>query len=349
MSTSSAPPSPSSGRRRTSPYSGPRLPRPRRGRPRRTLASARSPSAPRSPTRAAPRWPPIVTRSAPSRSHRRRSRRTCPRSNIRPPSSPRSRRPGWFTPTGRLGSASVRLASAPRVILPDRCGADPLLSRRLPYGTQSSASLLQSSTSIRSCRRPAPARRGLERAGCISSGRRRPLVAVSSPSPPILAFAPAAPVATPEGYQPPPGYALVPTGAAPPPAPIHAVPAPALAATSLQLDRVRAILNHPEAVGREALAKHLALESDLPAAEAVARLAASARTPSSPGASAMAGASIARAALGMPADPAADIQVARGVAAALAGSRNGDAVSTALWSIDFAESQRTAWELLGRR
>ena len=130
------------------------------------------------------------------------------------------------------------------------------------------------------------------------------------------------------------------------------VPAPVVtsAPVTVSPERVRcaAILNHPEAVGRDALARQLALETDLPAAEAVARLAAATRGPSPVVASGAAGAAVARQALGLAPDPAADLAMAHGVAASLAGPVSPDAAAAARWRAEMEEGARTARELLGR-
>ncbi len=182
---------------------------------------------------------------------------------------------------------------------------------------------------------------------------------------PLAPPRPAAVAPAPAAYQVPPGYQLVPTGAAPQayqpppgyvlnpiapqtPAPVYAAPAPVPVAISPEQRRCAAILNSPEADGREALARHLALETGMPAAEAIAHLAAAHRGPSPVVASGAAGAAVARQALGLPADPAADLAVAQGVAAAFAGPVTVDALASAAFAADMAEGERTARALLRR-
>lgn len=157
------------------------------------------------------------------------------------------------------------------------------------------------------------------------------------------------PAATAIPAAPAPVAAPVPAAYVPAPAaPVYAPPAPAPVAISPEMAPARAIMNHPEAVGRADMAKHLALETDISAAEAVARLAAAARGPSSVVASGMAGAAIAREALGLAPDAAADMAVAQGVAVMLGGSLGTDAAAAAQWLRDMDEGARTARELLGR-
>ena len=145
--------------------------------------------------------------------------------------------------------------------------------------------------------------------------------------------------------RPPRGAAASPVAparaATPAPVAAPAVPAP-------ERVRISAILNHPEAVGRDALARHLALETDLPAAEAVAQLAAATRGPSPVVSAGASGAAVARQALGLAPDPVADLAVAHGVAASLAGPVSPDAAAAARWREDMEEGARTARELLGR-
>lgn len=148
-----------------------------------------------------------------------------------------------------------------------------------------------------------------------------------------------------------PYFKTRPRSAATPPAAARAaapVAAPAVPVAAPERVRIGAILNHPEAVGRDALARQLALETDLPAAEAVARLAAAPRGPSPVVASGAAGAAVARQALGLAPDSQADLAVAQGVAAVLAGPVSPDAAAAARWRAEMEEGARTARELLGR-
>ncbi len=150
-----------------------------------------------------------------------------------------------------------------------------------------------------------------------------------------------------------PAPRAMPASAAAPPAPAPAlapaVAVPAAAAASPERARCAAILNHPEAVGRETLARELALSTDLSPAEAVARLTAAARGPSPLVAAGIAAAATARAALGIKPDAASDLAVAQGVAATLtSASAPIGAAPDARWMSDFEEGQRTARELLGK-
>jgi len=114
-------------------------------------------------------------------------------------------------------------------------------------------------------------------------------------------------------------------------------------------DRVAAILGHPETVGREAQARHLAYATALAPDQAVAILAVGPR--GAVLASAMAGAAAARQALGLPADTARDAAVARGVEAALAAPglwSAPDATPGASEAEEFAAGAAAARKLLGR-
>ena len=135
----------------------------------------------------------------------------------------------------------------------------------------------------------------------------------------------------------------VPVAYAPPPA-----PTPVASLSTDPMARVRAIQNHPEASGREDMAKYLALETATSVEAAGGILSRSARGPSPIVASAAAGARVAREALGLPADPAADAALAAGVASTLGAPAGADAAASARWSADFDEGARTARELLGR-
>ena len=148
-----------------------------------------------------------------------------------------------------------------------------------------------------------------------------------------------------------PYFKAQPRSAATPPAAARAAApaaAPAVPAPAPERVRIAAILNHPEAVGRDALARQLALETDLPAAEAVAQLAAATRGPSPIVSAGASGAAVARQALGLAPDPQADLAVAQGVAASLAGPVFPDAAAAARWRADMEEGARTARELMGR-
>ena len=177
-----------------------------------------------------------------------------------------------------------------------------------------------------------------------------PRVFSDAARPRAVVAAPSRPAPAPRSMPAAASVAAAPAPVATAPAPVTAPPAPAPLPAALcpVRARLKAILDSPEAVGREDMAKHLAFETAATPAEAIARLAASARAPFGPVASAMAGASIARAALGMAPDPAADMAVAQGVAVALGGPCGADAAASAQWQRDMEEGARTARELLGR-
>ncbi len=155
--------------------------------------------------------------------------------------------------------------------------------------------------------------------------------------------------ASPRAAAPAPRAMPASAAASPAPALAPAVAVPAAVAASPERARCAAILNHPEAVGRETLARELALSTDLSPAEAVARLAAAPRGPSPLVAAGIVAAATARAALGIKPDAASDLAVAQGVAATLtSASAPIGAAPNASWMTDFEEGERTARELLGR-
>lgn len=121
-----------------------------------------------------------------------------------------------------------------------------------------------------------------------------------------------------------------------------------------QPDRLTAILGHPEAVGREALADHLAKATAMTVEQAVAALACSARSGAagSTGAAAAAGAAVARALMGLPPDPAGDLALGKQAADAHAvdiTNRARAEAGAAKFQEEFAEGQESARRLLGCR
>jgi len=119
-------------------------------------------------------------------------------------------------------------------------------------------------------------------------------------------------------------------------------------AASAATDRVSAILGSPEAVGREAQAKHLASGTAIPAAQAIEILKTGSRGTAL--AAAMGGAASARAALGLPPDIARDAAVARGVEAFLGscGGRDDPAPAEGSDDAEYQAGAAAARRLLGR-
>ncbi|MCW6509695.1 hypothetical protein [Lichenifustis flavocetrariae] len=113
--------------------------------------------------------------------------------------------------------------------------------------------------------------------------------------------------------------------------------------------RIAAILGHPEADGRQKYAAFLAFETGMSVDEAGKHLAASNKSTGSAEVAAMAGASTARALLGMPPDPTADAEIGRRAAAFEAQTAAaGAVVDEAEWHRKAAEGRAGAMALLGK-